>query len=912
VPDAAAPLDRPAPRIRTPDQRVRVFVSSTLQELAPERAAARQAISRLRLTPVLFELGARPHPPRDLYQAYLAQSDIFLGVYWQRYGWVAPGMEISGLEDEYVLSAGKPKLIYVKSPAPDREPGLQALLRRIQADNDVSYKPFTTPDELGELIENDLALLLTERFSAAAPAPPPPPAARPRTNLPVQRGRLIGRDAALAGLRALLARPDVGLVTLTGPGGAGKTRLALAVAGGLLDAFPDGVFAVALAPISDPALVAPTIAAALGVRETGGRPLEDVLVEDLRDRRLLLVLDNYEQVVESAPLVARLLESSPGLTVLVTSRRPLRLQGEIERPVPALDLPAPDAPLGVAALARLGAVELFVERARETQPDFQLTERNAAAVAEICRRLDGLPLAIELAAARVKLLPPPAMLARLDARLPLLTGGAHDLPVRQQTMRAAIEWSYDLLDAADQTLFRRLAVFVGGCTLDAVEAVCRTGDDTPDLLDGLSSLMEKSLLAQREGPDNEPRFRLLQTIHEYARDQLAASGEAAEMGRRHAAYFLGFVRQAEPHILAPEREVWLPRLEAELGNIRAVIAAARAGAGDTLGATETIAPLGYFCYFLGHLREGVAWCEWALAQPALAAPSVLRARLLHAAGGLGWALGDYAGAETRLTEAVRLFRDLREPRRLAGALTNLGLALVSQGDPAGGRALLGESRDLFATAGDRWGQTFALSWYAEAAYRAGDTAAAQPLAEEALTRWQELDDEWGKALPCATLGCLAWARAAYDDARRFYERAAALFEAAGDKFGRARVLIGLADATWRLQDFDRARALLQECLTIWRALGQEPGVTLSLAEFASLAVAEGQPERAARLFGAAGDVFEQVGFLFSGANGLEFARSIAAARSHMEETAWICAWQEGEAMSREQAIAYALAPPVPG
>src|SRR6266705_645396 len=464
------PIEAPtnAPVIRTPDQRVRVFVSSTLDELAPERAAAREAISQLRLTPVLFESGARPYPPRELYRAYLAQSDIFVGLYWQRYGWVAPSIQVSGLEDEYQLAGEKPKLIYVKTPAPEREPRLQALLDRIRTEDAASYQKFATPEELCEQIANDLALLLTERFTSPPQAPVP---ARLAT-LPVPRSRLIDRKQERAQAQALLQREDVGLVTLTGPGGVGKTRVAVQVAADLAPQFADGVAFISLAALKDSTLVVPTVARALGVSQTGDGSLDERLLAYLRPRQMLLVLDNAEQLVSAAPLAAQALERAPRLKLLVTSREPLRVRDEQIVPVPPLALPDPAHIPDIAHLVQVPAVALFVERAREVKPDFALTSENAATIVEICQRLDGLPLALELAAAPLSLLSPAALLARLERRLPLLTRGARDLPERQQTLRSTIAWSYDLLVEGEQQLFRRLSVFAGGFTLEAVQAVC--------------------------------------------------------------------------------------------------------------------------------------------------------------------------------------------------------------------------------------------------------------------------------------------------------------------------------------------------------------------------------------------------------------------------------------------------------
>ena len=409
--------------IRTPDQRVRVFVSSTLGELAAERRAVRDAVTRLRLVPVMFELGARPHPPRSVYRAYLEQSQVFVGIYWQSYGWVAPGEQISGLEDEYRLSAGLPRLIYVKWPAPDREPRLTELLDRIRDEGGVSYQHFSDPAGLQRLVENDLAVLLSERFEMTRRGQAAAGGAPLAGALPVPATPLLGRDREAAAIEDLVAREGVRLVTLTGPGGVGKTRLMVEAARRLGPGFAGGVRFVELAAVSAADLVAAAIAAGLGLSTSAGQLSTD-LESYLRPRRLLLALDNFEQVIGAAPLLAGLLAAAPGLVVLVTSRAVLRLSGEHEFPVPPLPVPPADAAPDPGQLCRYASVDLFTERAHAADPGFELTGGNAGAVAEICRRLDGLPLAIELAAARVRLLPPQALASRLNQRFSLLTGGA--------------------------------------------------------------------------------------------------------------------------------------------------------------------------------------------------------------------------------------------------------------------------------------------------------------------------------------------------------------------------------------------------------------------------------------------------------------------------------------------------------
>jgi predicted ATPase len=557
--------------IRTPDQRLRVFVSSTLAELAAERAAVARAIEALRLTPVMFELGARPHPPRELYRAYLAQSDVFVGLYWQRYGWIGPGMDISGLEDELQLSEGMPRLLYLKSPAPEQEPRLAAMIADLQSQGTDSYRPFRSARELGRLVRDDLALLLSERFATPVPAAAPSAASAaaeirpPRRSLPTPSTSLIGREDDIAELSSLLESPEAQLVTLTGPGGIGKTRLAIAV-GAALDGAGHTTEFVPLASINDPALVLPRVAATVGAPVEGTRSALDTLIEHFAQTPTLLVLDNLEQVTAAATELDQLLAACPDVTILATSRTVLRLRAERDYPVEALMVPAfADRPQ-LQELAALPAVLLFVDRARAVRHDFTLDDTNAAAVTEICRRLDGLPLAIELAAARTRVLAPVALLARLEHVLDALGTGPVDLPERQRTLRATVEWSFGLLDSRERELVEALSVFADGWTIDAATRVAaRAEDETLDLLDALAGHSLVSVVAD----DVEPRFRMLATVRELAAERLATGDAGADVARRHAEYFAELV--TDTSWPADRQAEWADRMGTEEENLRVAI-----------------------------------------------------------------------------------------------------------------------------------------------------------------------------------------------------------------------------------------------------------------------------------------------------------------------------------------------------
>jgi predicted ATPase len=762
--------------IRTPDQRLRVFVSSTLAELAEERAAVSRAISALRLTPVLFELGARPHPPRELYRAYLAQSDIFVGLYWQRYGWIASDMDISGLEDEFRLSHSIPRLLYVKTPAPEREARLTSMLDELETEATDSYRSFRSPRELGRLVRDDLALLLSERFTSAdnradrSASPASTTDKRGSRSLPVTSTSLIGREHDIVEVSKLLQTPEVRLVTLTGPGGIGKTRLAIAVGEQQEDRYAHGTEFVSLAAIAQPELVLPRIAAAVGATIEGARPPLDVVVEHFAEAPTLLVLDNLEQVVDVAPELDQLLARCPGLEILATSRAVLRLRAEREYPVGPLAVPAFSERPPMEQLASLPAVQLFVDRAQAIRYDFALTEDNASAVVEICRRLDGLPLAIELAAARTRLLDPGALLARLGSRLDALGTGSVDLPERQRTLRATVEWSVGLLEDAEQHMLATLSVFVEGWTIDAAVHVSDLAEDRAlDLLDGLAG----HSLVNVDATDAGPRFRMLASVRELAAERLAASADLADIERRHAEYFGALVENAD---WPAERQAeWAERLRIDEENLRIAI---------RWFLDHDIAPLPHifrilwlFWQMRGRMPEGRAWIDEAqlradalddrgqaelLFTSAVTAVEVgddesalasvdglegLEGRIddpyLESAAQLAvsWILpivDDFDGALQAASTALDGFRQQNEPFMAFAALT-VGMVEMTLGRDADAHAHLTQVNELGGQFGNNWLESSAQSQLASLAVRAGHLDEARALVVDSVEEREDTE-----------------------------------------------------------------------------------------------------------------------------------------------------------------------------
>jgi predicted ATPase len=836
--------------IRTPDQRLRVFVSSTLGELAPERVSVRSAVEQLHLIPVMFELGARPHPPAKLYRAYLEQSHLFVGVYWERYGWVAPGETISGLEDEFVLSDGMPRLLYIKEPAPEREVRLTELLGRFAEKSDASYRRFGTLDELADLVEADLAILLSERFEAGGDrsigggqtARSEPPA------LPVPLMPTVGRESAIESVVGLI-RSGTRLVTITGTGGVGKTRVASDVARAVKGEFDD-VRLVRVGDVVDPSLVTATIAAAIGAPVELKQPAVDAVVAGIGQDRVLLMLDNLEQVVSAGLELSSLLDRCPGLFLLITSRHVMRLHGEHEFPLAPLGVPEPGA---VDELGSASAVALYVEYATAVQPSFHLDATNAPAVAELCRRLDGLPLAIELAAAQTRLLSPEAILHRLGDRIDLLAGGSVDLPDRQRTIRSTLDWSHRLLNSNERALFARLAVFTGGASLDAVEAVCGV-DSVDDVLETLASLLEKSLIVTVQDPGGDPRVAMLHTVRAYAWEQLQSTDDFASIRDRHANWFQELVISCDPAYHSGAIARWA-ELDRELPNVRAAIEW-RTDRDDNAAIGLFAASLWVWYWLAGRMSEGRAWID------------TLRPRLDRA--------------------------DVLADDSVAGCFAEaIGALRFSLGDHVGAGVVLRRALVHYTAADDDEGMMIVSCLLAAMVPVDGDTVEAIEFASAAVARARALDLDWGLAFALGVLGSTVRWYESPERGQAFQLEGLEIARRVGDWFLIGHMLSRLAIGALSEGDLDDARRFLVEASDCCRVTLQMESTVFCLEVAAALAFAEGRSLEAVRFVGCGDSLRERLDIPVWPALEARRAEVVAALVESVSPEEYLTAFAEG-------------------
>jgi predicted ATPase/class 3 adenylate cyclase len=726
-------------------------------------------------------------------------------------------------------------------------------------------------------------------------------------NLPGQPNPLVGRGRDVQLVRELLLRDDVRLVTLTGSPGVGKTRLGLEVARTLLDPYEDGVFLVSFDSTGGTADVPWLIMKTLDLEASGDSPSLQRLKERLRDKRMLLVLDSFERVVDAAPLVGELLDAARRLKILVCSRALLRIYGERVFPLSPLALPLVDARPAPAELEQVESVRLFLQRARDHKPDFTLTPANAAAVAAICGRLDGLPLALELAAARVRLLTPEAILARLSMRLRFLTRGARDLPERHQSLRRAIDWSHDLLETEERRLFRRLSLFAGGFTLDAAEALSE-GDEKLefDVLASIESLVEQSLLQLTAATGDEPRFTMLETMREYALERLWESGEAVQTKHSHACYFLQVAEEAAPRLRVSEQLEWLARLDAERENLYAALTYARDGANSEVE-LRLVTALSWYWHLRGMLDKGLRHLEEALAQPGAAdQPAHIRAPARSRAGLFAMLQGALPQAREYLEESIVLYRQFEDPRGLGFALCALAIVLQFLGQCGDARDHLEEAESLFESTGDLWVRGWASLTRGFVLLREEDLEGARAAHEQSLETFRTVGDTWFTATSLNNLADVIRAQGDYVPAGVLYRESLALFHDIGSKRDQAAVLRNLGHVAFCRGSYLRAEEHFEESLRWHAEIGNREGITECIAAFAMVAAARGDLKRGARLLGAAHALREVHSALLWPAALAGYTQTLETVRAGMGARAFQEEWAEGRTLLLEQAVAYAL------
>lgn len=783
---------------------------------------------------------------------------------------------------------------------------------------------------------------------------PPQPATRKelqngkRHNLPSQLTSLVGRNQETSTAESLLRNSGVRLLTLTGPGGIGKTRLCLQVAHNLIDDFEDGVFFVALASLREHSLVVPAIAQTLEVSEAGDQSVSERLIDYLREKQVLLVLDSFEQLVGAAPQLTELLAQCPQLRLLVTSRAVLRLTGEHELEVPPLATPDLQHLLPIDGLAQCEAMQLFVERAQVVKPDFTLTDENAQSAAEICVRLDGLPLAIELAAARIKFLRPSAILTRLDDRFALLTTGMRDMPQRHQTLEATIAWSYELLDEWEQILFAKLSVFVGGFTLEAADAVVAATDENEEIFDELASLVDKSMLKQHEQTSGELRFWMLETIREYGKRCLRTSRDAEKIQRQHAEFFLGLAEQAEPNLLEEDQLVWLDHLEQEHGNLRTALEWFISHEQEEKS-LRMVGALGLFWAIRGYLTEGQMWLTKVLAG-SISDSKTARAKALRMAAVILPVQGDYTQAKMLHEESLALSKELGDKLGMALTLNYFGNISRQQGDYERAKAMSEEALSLCTELEYESGIAWSLNYLASVAFNQGELDRAAMLLEDSLTLFRELEDSRGISATLEELGSVAKYQGAYDQATLLYQESLILSEKIGNKLriaialahlgeialfqgscgesealckqalksfqdlggkrGIGRVLILLGNIASSSGEYGQAIRLHKESLAIVVAIEDKKYISKNLLGLGKAMGMQGQMEEAVKLLAAGSSILDNIGTVLTPFDRAEFERSLGFLQARLDQQAFASAWSKGCAMTLENAVEFVAALPL--
>jgi predicted ATPase/DNA-binding XRE family transcriptional regulator len=760
--------------------------------------------------------------------------------------------------------------------------------------------------------ERDAALEAWRLHPRRAPEDGPP-----LSILPLPSSPLIGRDRDLAVLERRLAEGTVRMVTLTGPGGVGKTSLALAVAAAVQPAFADGGVFVDLTALHDPDRLLAAVALGLGLRDMGDLPAEEQLATYLRPKHLLLLLDNCEAVVTAGPQLARVIERCPSLTVLATSREAMRIRCEQEYRVAPLELPSPDEMADPLSLELVPAVSLFSQRARMVSPDFAVTTDNAATVAQVCRRLDGLPLTIELAAARMRHFGTDALLARLENALSVLVGGARDLPERQRTLRATLDWSYRLLTATEQKAVRRLSAFVDGFTESTASSVCALADEELEgaaITDLLATLLDKCLLRTLSGQNgstsHEPRYGMLETIRAYAHERLKEAGEEAAVRDRHARLFCALAEESYSPMYSGARGPWFEALTVEASNIDAAFAWSLGGEGDAEIGVRMAGAISRYWYFAGRLNQGRAWVAKALDSAAGSRPTLSRARALSAAGKLAWAQGDYATAVQYSDAGLALASEFDDEQARGSALTIAGYARTAVGRHEGALAALQESRRIFEAAGDAWQAALPAVMASDPLAAAGDRAAAAQTLEEGLALFIQASDPWGEAVAHVMTAAAFGRWGDLTGLERHLARADVIFREMGEKYGQSRLRVVYAYLSLARDDQAEARRLFHEGLSLAGELGQTTYILLMLGGCAAIALLAGEEVTAARLYGRASALLDaEELYVDEGAAAARaaYARYLPLLRDRLDERAFDTAWSEGQALPLEDALDLARA-----